>query len=62
MGGRSELYIYKRRLGKEVLTVVCNLTDREIAFSDLSGEIIIDNYDDTGAFLKPYEFRACLDK
>lgn len=58
----DELYIYKRRLGKEVLTVVCNLTDREIAFSDLSGEIIIDNYDDTGAFLKPYEFRACLDK
>lgn len=60
----DDIFAYKRRLGGQELTVICNLTGAELdRGADVcgSGSILICNYEgERGGMLAPYEFRAYL--
>lgn len=58
----DDMFAYRRRLGGEELTVICNLTGGEIKCGIAArGDLLICNYSgDRDSTLAPYEFRAYL--
>lgn len=58
----DNMFAYRRRLGTQTLTVLCNLTGEKTDIGSIpEGELLIGNYksEQSGA-LEPYEFRAYL--
>ncbi len=58
----DNMFAYRRRLGTQTLTVLCNLTGEKTNTGSIQeGELLIGNYknEQSGA-LEPYEFRAYL--
>lgn len=58
----DNMFAYRRRLGTQTLTVLCNLTGEKTDTGSIpDGELLIGNYkNERSGTLEPYEFRAYL--
>ena len=58
----DNMFAYRRRLGTQTLTVLCNLTGEKTDTGSIpEGELLIGNYkNERSGTLEPYEFRAYL--
>ena len=50
----ENIFAYERVLGESYL-VVCNFLDKEQKIMNISGKIILNNYDKFSGILKPYQ-------